>query len=261
MSKHAEFNISEREQADNEAFLRGRTVGGERYLKRHSRQARWTHGITVICCIWLMISGAFVFVPPLAQAVGPDVVFGFRMSHRVIGVLFIVVPLVSAIAAPAGVKHIWHNNVCKWTEDDKKWMLLFLPYLFTAKWTHMPDQDEQKSGQRVADGALWISGFIMAITGLLLLLNSTVLPMGTGVHSWLLFFHDLFFCIMLIFALAHIFLGAGIFQPYRGMWKVMWKDGLISESDALYHWGHWAREELKSDNGVVRKKSDEGSSK
>jgi len=41
------------------------------------------------------------------------------------------------------------------------------------------------------------------------------------------------------------------------MWKVMWKDGLISESDALYHWGHWARDVLKTDNNVVRKKDDE----
>ena len=227
MSKHAEFDITPEEQAENEAFLRGREVAGERYIKRHSRQARWTHGITVSCC------------------------------HRILGVVFVLVPIISAIMAPAGVKHIIHNNICHWTEDDKKWMILFLPYLFMAKWIHMPDQDEQKSGQRVADGALWISGIIMGITGVLLLLNSTILPMGTGAHSWLLFFHDLFFCIMLIFALAHIFLGAGIFQPYRGMWKVMWKDGLISESDALYHWGHWARDVLKTDNNVVRKKDDE----
>ena len=40
------------------------------------------------------------------------------------------------------------------------------------------------------------------------------------------------------------------------MWKVMWKDGLISESDALYHWAT-ARDVLKTDNNVVRKKDDE----
>lgn len=256
MSKR-HIEVSAEQKAADQAFIEGRSVGGERYLKRHSRQARWTHGATVLCCIWLMISGAFVFIPPLTQFAGSDVVFFFRMSHRVIGVAFVVIPLISAIASPQGVKHIIHNNICKWTEDDKKWMVLFLPYLFLAKWVHMPDQDEQKSGQRVADGALWISGFAMAITGVLLLLNSTVLPLGTGAHSVLLFLHDLFFFIMLVFALAHIFLGAGIFQPYRGMWKVMWKDGLISESDALYHWGHWARDVLDSDNGVVRKKKGE----
>lgn len=75
MSKHAEFDITPEEQAENEAFLRGREVAGERYIKRHSKQARWTHGITVSCCMWLMLSGAFVFAPPLAAMVGPDVVF------------------------------------------------------------------------------------------------------------------------------------------------------------------------------------------
>ena len=88
MSKHVDFDITPEEQAENEAFLRGREVAGERYIKRHSRQARWTHGITVSCCMWLMFSGAFVFVPPLAAMVGPDVVFAFRMSHRILGVVF-----------------------------------------------------------------------------------------------------------------------------------------------------------------------------
>ena len=64
MSKHVEFDITPEEQAENEAFLRGREVAGGRYIKRHSKQARWTHGITVSCCMWLMFSGAFVFVPP-----------------------------------------------------------------------------------------------------------------------------------------------------------------------------------------------------
>jgi formate dehydrogenase subunit gamma len=32
----------------------------------------------------------------------------------------------------------------------------------------------------------------------------------------------------------------------------MWGDGKVSESNALYHWGFWAREELeKGDNVVV----------
>ncbi len=246
------IQVSEETKAANDAFLEKRKAT-TRYIKRHSRQARWTHGITVICCLWLMISGCFVFVPPLAQMVGPNVVFGMRMSHRVIGVIFVLVPIISAIMAPKGVAHIWNNNVCKWTEDDKLWMKLFLPYLFRAKKIHMPDQDEQKSGQRFADGMLWVCGFVMAITGVFLLLGETCLAVPGGVHAVLLLLHDVFFLLMAIFACAHIFLGAGIFQPYRGMWKVMWKDGMISESDGLYHWGHWARKELKDGENVVEK--------
>jgi formate dehydrogenase subunit gamma len=35
------------------------------------------------------------------------------------------------------------------------------------------------------------------------------------------------------------------------MRKVMFGNGLISESDALYHWGHWAREELENGENCV----------
>ena len=146
--------VSPEQAQKNQEFLEGqRASGNVRYIKRHSKQARITHDVTLICCILLCISGLFVFVPPLTQAIGPDAVFAIRMSHRVIGVVFVVVPLVSAILAPKGVAHIFKNLFAKWDSDDKKWMALFFPYLFMAKWIHMPDQREVKSGQRFADVA------------------------------------------------------------------------------------------------------------
>ena len=56
-----------------------------------------------------------------------------------------------------------------------------------------------------------------------------------------------------VFGLAHIFLGAGIFQPYRGTYKLMFGNGMVSESDAIYHWGHWARKEITEGKNVVEK--------
>ena len=252
MSNEA-VNVSPEQLAADKQFLKDREAAGtERYIKRHSLQARLTHGIAVIACILLCLSGCFVFIPPLAQMVGSDVVFVFRMVHRVCGVIFVVVPLFSAIASPKGVGHIVKNLFAKWTSDDKKWMMLFFPYLFMAKWIHMPDQDEVKSGQRFADGMLWLAGALMGVTGVLLVLNGWLVDFGgaSGVILWL---HDLGFLLIAVFGLAHIFLGAGIFQPYRGTIRLMFGDGTVSESDALYHWGHWARKELESGKNVVRK--------
>lgn len=245
--------VGPEEAAKNEVFLEERRAKGERYIKRHSLQTRVTHGITIVCCILLCISGLFVFVPPLAQAVGADTVFFIRMSHRVIGVAFVVVPLLSALLAPRGVKHMFANYFKKWDSDDKKWMLLFLPYLFMPKRVHMPDQQEVKSGQRFADGVLLLFGAEMGITGLLLLLGSTVFTFGGGAYGVLMFLHDLGFLFIAVFGLAHIFLGGGIFQPYRGTWKLMFGNGMVSESDALYHWGHWARKEIEDGTNVVEK--------
>lgn len=247
--------VSAEETAKNKAFLEQMAASGtERYIRRHSKQARWTHGITIIACILLAISGLFVFVPALAAAAGADAVFAIRMSHRVLGVIFVLVPLISAIMAPKGVKHIFKNLFDRWDSDDKKWMMLFFPYLFMAKWIHMPDQREVKSGQRFADGMLWFSGALMGITGVILLLGTTVIDVG-GAYGVALFLHDIGFLLIAVFGLAHIFLGAGIFQPYRGTAKLMFGDGTVSESDALYHWGHWARQEIASGENVIEKKA------
>lgn len=247
--------VSAEEAAKNRAFLESMAKSGkERYIKRHSLQTRLTHGITVSACILLCISGLFVFVPQLAHAVGGDTVFAIRMAHRVLGVIFVAVPLISALMAPRGVAHIFKNLFDRWDSDDRKWMILFFPYLFMAKWIHMPDQHEVKSGQRFADGMLWFAGALMGVTGIILLLGSTVFDLGAGAHGVVLFLHDIGFLLIAVFGLAHIFLGSGIFQPYRGMVKLMFGDGTVSESDALYHWGHWAREEITSGKNVVEKK-------
>ncbi len=245
------LTAEERQASDNQ-FLKEHK-GSEVRIKRKSKQARITHGVTAICILLLALSGLFVFVPALAQLAGPDVVFFFRMSHRVIGVVFVIFPLISAVLAPKGVAHIFKNLFAKWDSDDKKWMALFFPYLFMAKHLHMPDQGEVKSGQRFADGMLWFCCAIMAISGLAMVLGSTVFDMPSGPYSVFLLIHDIGFFLIVVFGLAHIFLGAGIFQPYRGTARIMWGDGTVSESDALYHWGHWARKELESGENLVKK--------
>ena len=131
--------VSAEEAAKNQAFLASMAAGGkERYIKRHSLQARLTHGITIAACILLCISGLFVFVPALAAAVGADTVFAIRMSHRIIGVVFVAVPLISALLAPKGVAHIFKNLFDRWDSDDKKWMMLFFPYLFMPSGSTCP---------------------------------------------------------------------------------------------------------------------------
>ena len=249
--------VTPQEEAADKAFIKERKES--RYtvwIKRHSLLARITHDVVAISCILLVISGLFVFIPPLAAAIGGEAVYVIRMSHRVLGIIFIAVPLISAIAAPKGAWHIFKEDFfTKWDSDDKKWMALFFPYLFGAKWIHMPDQHLNKSGQRFADGMLWFAGALMGITGVILLLGTTLFDFGSGVHGVTLFLHDIGFLLIAVFGLAHIFLGAGIFQPYRGTAKLMFGDGTVSESDALYHWGHWARKEIASGENVIEKKA------
>lgn len=219
----------------------------DRVIPRHSKQTRFTHGVVAIACIWLAISGLFVFVPALANAF-PGVSQAMRVSHRIVGAIFILVPIISAITAPQGFKAFCKKYFKKWTPEDFEFMKKFVPYMLGPKKVHMPDQDEVKSGQAVADGFMILCGLLMAVSGLVLWLGTSVWHAGAGVIMVMRLLHDLGFILLIVFGLAHIYLGAGVFQPYRGMARVMWKDGKIPESDALYHWGFWARKEIEKGN-------------
>ncbi len=254
MSSKKAYAPSAEEAAKNKAFVERRRAEGKTvYIQRHSLLARVTHGVTAICCLLLIASGLFVFVSPLAELVGPDAVFAFRMSHRVVGAVFVLVPVVSAVCAPKGAWHIFKEDFfTKWDKDDRKWIVLFLPYLFLAKHMHMPDQGQNKSGQRFADGMLLLAGIAMAVTGVVLVLGSTVFELGPVAHAGWLLAHDVGFFVICFFGMMHIFMGSGLWQPYRGCGKLMFGRGRIEESAALYHWGHWARKELESGENVVR---------
>lgn len=219
-----------------------------RYIQRHSALARFTHWVHVVACIALILSGLVIFVPSIAQAVGQSVVQAIRIGHRVFAVAFIAIPLIALIRSPKGFAHMLKEMFAPWDADDKKFMKLFLPYLFAPKKIHMPKQHETKSGQRLADGGLVLFAVLISISGVVLWAGAYVGPL---VFRGALLVHDVAFLMIAILGLAHAYLGAGIFQPYRGSVRLMFGNGRVSEADALYHWGHWAEEELASGENVV----------
>lgn len=221
-----------------------------RYIQRHSALARFTHYVHVTACIVLILSGLVIFVPAIAQAVGQGAVQAIRIGHRVFAVAFIAVPLISLIRAPGGFAHMVREMVAPWDADDRRFMRLFVPYLFAPKKIHMPKQHETKSGQRLADGTLVLVAILIAISGVVLWAGKFVAP---EVFRIALLVHDVSFVLITILVIGHAYLGSGLFQPYRGVARVMFKDGLISEADARYHWGYWAQEELASGKNVVEK--------
>ena len=102
------------------------------------------------------------------------------------------------------------------------------------------------------------AAFLLAVSGMVMWLNTGLLPDG----SWKVEFspttvlvahlvHDVFFFLTVFVGIAHIYLGAGIFQPYRGTARIMFGDGKVSESDAAYHWGYWANEEIALGKNVT----------
>jgi len=222
-----------------------------RYIKRHSLQARITHDAFAIACILLFVSGLFIFIPPLASAIPAGTLFVIRIIHRVVGFIFIAIPIVSAIRSPKGFKRFMGHYFHRWDNDDVVWLKRFVPYMLAPKKVHMPDQHEMKSGQVVADGALILGALVMGISGVLLVIGTAGVDLGAGFMLAIRLAHNIAFIWLIVFVIAHIFLGAGIFQPYRGTLRLMFGDGKVSESDALYHWGYWAAEEFEKGENIV----------
>ena len=234
-----------------------------RYIQRHSLLTRVTHGVCAIGCVLLAITGVFVFVPSLGGGImGGDFTYAMRMLHRVLAIPFMLVPIIAVIMSPKGFVHLITQDVFgKWDKDDVQWALKFPFYLFAPGKVHMPPQHHVKSAQRLADGALLFFCVIMSVSGMVLWLNTGLLPGG----GWKVEFsantllvahlvHDIFFFLTVFVGIAHIYLGAGIFQPYRGTARIMFGDGKVSESDADYLWGYWANEEIALGKNVTEEK-------
>ncbi len=223
----------------------------KREIQRHSLQTRITHGIVVFSILWLSITGLFVMIPGAGAAIGSDVTQFFRFSHRVVGAVLILAPIVSAILAPKGVVRLWRKYITAWTKEDVEFVIKFVPYMLGPKRVHMPDQDEVKSGQRFADGMLIVSSLAMAVSGVVLWLGTSAFRADPQLLIAMRFVHQLFFLLLVVFVIAHAYLGAGVFQPYRGLVTLMFGNGRVKESDALYHWGFWAREEIEEGKNVI----------
>lgn len=219
------------------------------YIQRHSLFKRVIHGIHTAACLVLIASGVVVFVPSVGAALGSDTVQIVRLAHRIFAVVFIAGPLVGLIVAPKGFVKIVKNLTVKWDADDKKFMAMFPKYMFAAKTTHMPPQHEVKSGQRLADGGLLLAAFGIAVSGVFLWIGTPIISLG--LFKIMLLIHDICFLGISIIMVAHIYLGAGVFQPYRGLGRLMFGNGRVTVGEARYHWGHWADEELAKGDNVI----------
>lgn len=215
-------------------------------IKRHDVFLRTWHWTNLISWAFLTITGLFLYVPALGNSLGQDFLNTGKIIHRIFAVLFIAVPVLITLIKPSTFGHSFKNLFAKWDQDDKDFMKKFFAYLFNPKKYHMPKQHFVKSGQRISDLTLYFLMIVIAITGVMLWAN---VP---GVWFRLaLLGHDLAFLGMSLIMVIHIYLGGGLFQPYRRSASMMLGDGTVGESDALYHWGHWAEAELESGENVV----------
>ncbi|MDO5043683.1 MAG: cytochrome b/b6 domain-containing protein [Coriobacteriia bacterium] len=221
-----------------------------RYIARHDIFKRIWHWSNIVFAFLLLISGLILFIDPIGHSVPK---LGLQVAgvwHRIFAVSWMSVYVVTFICRPSNLinsfKHIFHA----WDDDDKEFMAKFFPYMANPKNVHLPKQGFTKSGQRISDAAMYLIIFGFMISGILIWMGPDAI--GVTAFSFFLFCHDLCTFGFSILIFIHIYLGAGIipsYTPRAAGWIL--GNGYVRESDALYHWGHWAEDELNAEVNVV----------
>jgi formate dehydrogenase subunit gamma len=219
-----------------------------RYIQRHSPLARSVHWAHMLSTILLFLTGLVLFIPSIGAAFSVDTIQIMRIVHRVSAVVFIVAPIASMALSPSGTKRFFGQMTRSWSAEDKEFMRKFPMYLFRPKSVHMPKQPELKSGQVAADWVMIVFAVLIALSGAFMWAQQYF---SAELIRWVYLLHDVSMIMLGVIVLAHAYLGLGLFKPYRGAVSWMLGDGKVSETDARYHWGDWAEEEIRSGKNVT----------
>lgn len=205
---------------------------------RNSKLARFVHWVHTIATLLLFYTGAALYIGRLNFLAGLfGGMDGSRLVHRICAVLFIGIPVLAIITNFKGFAKFM-KEIFSWEEGDTEWLKRFPKYLFKAS-TPMPPQGKFKAGQKFADWFILGSCVLIALTGIVMLWPGSF---PKGLVLWMYPLHVLSMIVMGVMLLGHFYLGAGIFQPYRGVIGMMFGDGTVSKEEAEYHWAKWAKE-------------------
>jgi formate dehydrogenase subunit gamma len=211
-----------------------------RRIQRQSSFARIVHWIHTIATLLLFYTGLALYTQSLnALAVVFGGIQNSRLVHHYSGFVFVGVPIMMGLANWDGLMRFF-KEIFSWEgKEDTESLTKFPAYLFDAD-KEMPSQGRLKGGQKFADWFILGGSLLVSVSGIMIYFGSYI---SKSVVIWMFPLHELSMIVLGVFLLIHIYLGAGIFEPYRGMWRAMFGDGTVSERDAEYHWSKWAEEQ------------------
>ncbi|RLC93780.1 MAG: hypothetical protein DRI39_04750 [Chloroflexi bacterium] len=203
-------------------------------VERFRARSRWLHWAIVLASAALLLTGAFLYVDQWGIAAQDG---WSRLIHRIMGVVFVGVPLLYFLITP-GRTLAWIKEVFSWGRDDIEWLKAAPEYYFGGDESRMPPQPHMNSGQKMWALVAVVCGVGLAITGLIMWFFKG--DVGPGVFQWSVFFHDVFVIAGGTMTLVHVYLGA-VHPRMTESLKSMFT-GKVSAEYAKSHYGKWYRE-------------------
>ncbi len=203
-------------------------------LYRNSKKERIWHWTQLISTFVLFFTGLTWYWPWLARLIG-----GYQITmivHRVAAAVFILVPLALLIINWKACFH-FVKEITHWTKADTKWMALFPLYVLRNEKTEMPVfEGKYNPGQKLNGSTTVGLCALLAITGAIWMFFPGVSP---NIMIFLGWSHRLGALVLFLMLGGHIFLGSGMYKPYRGMARTIFGDGFVEEKLAKKIWPAW----------------------
>jgi len=208
-------------------------------VERYSAAGRWLHWVHSGAFLILVITGVFFFVPWFGDA---GIAGVSRFFHRIGAIIFIVAPLLMALASPKKAIEFIKENIT-WGKDDIAWVKAAPDYYFGGDERKMLPQGRVNTGQKLYGVTVLGGSVAFLVTGIMMwFFRGEVSPTA---FQWAVFVHDAAFIAVFSFFLVHTYLSALHPRMTESLRSMI--GGKVSVHYAQSHYGKWYAEITKDE--------------
>ncbi len=206
-------------------------------LLRFSPVERAFHLLYLVAFLTLALTGAVLYLAPLAPWAAGEAGAMTRIVHRVSAVVLVIGPLVYLLFDFRNcVRSI--ARMFSWTPDDFVWLLASPRYYWLGQRRGIPPAGKYDTGQKL-NGVIQIECFaVFVVTGSLMWFWGPALSPTAFRVSVIL--HDAAFVFAFGFFVLHVYMA--LLHPLTRRHVTAMVDGTIEESAAREHYPRWYAE-------------------
>ena len=210
-------------------------------VERFSFSARFAHWGHTVTFLLLLFTGLALFSPALGKIFAP--IFGGYVTagviHKVVAVLFTIIPLVCLLSNLKGFIG-WWKDVFSFGMDDIKFIMKF-PLEFFGVPVKTPPQSQFNGGEKMNSIVTTGSCVFLALSGYIMWFKASF---PVWLVQWSYPIHDICMILATTMVLMHGYLGSlhpGSGESFWGMWK-----GTVRADWAKSHHAKWYEKIKKS---------------